>query len=58
MTPIEALKLALSKEESAIEMYGKLAEEHPAIKELLLALLNEEEKHKRLINQRISELQK
>ena len=58
MTPVEALRFALSKEELAIEAYTKLAAEHPAIRELLLLLLNEEEKHKRLIRQKIVELEK
>jgi rubrerythrin len=56
MTAGEALKLALSKEVSAIKIYGKLAIEHPAISELLTTLMNEEEKHKKLIEQKIAEM--
>ncbi len=58
MTPIEALRFAMSKEELAIETYRKLADEHPEIRELLLLLLNEEEKHKKLISQKIVELER
>jgi len=56
MTPVEALKLALAKEKEAIEMYGKFSIEHPAIKDLLLELQNEEYKHKQLIEKKIAEL--
>lgn len=56
MTPVEALKLALSKEEASIKLYRKLTIEHSAIKDLLLSLLNEEEKHKLLIEKKISEI--
>ncbi|NQT23374.1 MAG: hypothetical protein HQ579_08085 [Candidatus Omnitrophica bacterium] len=58
MGPVEALKLALSKEEEAIDIYGKLSIEHPAIKELLVELRNEEYKHKQLIEKKIVELTK
>lgn len=56
MTPVEALKLALSKEQSAIDLYERLSRKHTAIKELLLFLLNQEEKHKKLIQDKIQEL--
>lgn len=56
MNPVEALELALSKEEAAISLYKKLALEHSVIKELLEGLLNEEEKHKQIIERKISEL--
>ena len=58
MTPVEALRFALQQEELAIDTYAKLSDEHPAIRELLLLLRNEEEKHKRLISQKIVELEK
>lgn len=58
MTPVEALELALNKEKASIELYAKLANQHPAIKELLFTLLNEEEKHKKLIEARIAEITK
>ena len=47
MSPVEALKLALSKEEAAIELYKKLALKHAGIRELLTFLENEEYKHKK-----------
>jgi len=53
MTPVEALELALKKETAAIELYRRLSLEHNQIKELLLLLLNEEEKHKKLIQEKI-----
>ena len=53
MTSVEALKLAVSKEDGAIRLYKKLAVEHPGIKDLLDSLLLEEEKHKKLIEERI-----
>jgi len=56
MTPMEALKLALSKEEQSIDLYRDLSVKHPAIKELLIFLINEEMKHKKLIEQEMSKL--
>jgi rubrerythrin len=56
MTPIEALQLALTKEQNAIDLYERLSQDHKAIQELLLFLLNEEEKHKKLIQDKITEL--
>lgn len=56
MTPVEALQLALTKEQNAIDFYDRLSEDHKAISELLLFLLNEEEKHKKLIQEKIVEL--
>lgn len=56
MTTVEALKLALSKEETSIELYQKLIGEHPNLKDLLYFLLTEEQKHKKLIEEKINEL--
>ena len=56
MTPVEALKMALSKEEAAIELYRKMSVEHPAIKDLLISLMNEEYRHKKMIEEKLSEL--
>lgn len=56
MTPIEALNLALSKETKSIELYRTLADQHSAIKDLLILLMNEEEKHAKLIKEKIVEL--
>jgi len=56
MTPVEALQLAITKEQNAIDLYERLSRQHPVIKELLLVLLNEEEKHKKLLQDKIQEL--
>jgi rubrerythrin len=56
MTPIEALKLALEKEKASIALYTKLSAQHKAIKDLLIFLINEEMKHKKLIEDKMSEL--
>jgi rubrerythrin len=58
MGPIEALKLALSKEIEAMDLYNRLSAEAPAAKEIFLFLVGEEQKHKRLIEQKISEMTK
>lgn len=52
----EALDLALKKEEASIALYEKLANEHKEIRSFLLDLLNEEYKHKKLIQEKIREL--
>ena len=56
MGPVDALKLALNKEKGSIELYNKLNLEHPVLKELFLFLINEEEKHKQLIEKKIQEI--
>ena len=56
MTPVEALEIALSQEEDAIKLYSKLAAEHPALQDILYFLLNEEEKHKKLIRTKMAEI--
>lgn len=56
MTIVEALKLTLSKEEASIRLYQQLIREHPNLKDLLYSLLTEEQKHKKLIEGKISEL--
>jgi rubrerythrin len=58
MTEIEALKLALSREQGAVEAYKKLLVEHPVLKDLFYLLLNEEEKHVAMIEKKIAELYK
>lgn len=58
MIPVEALKLALSKETASIQLYNKLNLEHPGLSELFLSLINEEEKHKKMIEQKIYEITK
>ncbi len=58
MLPVEALKLALEKEKEAQELYQRLAAEHPVAREMFLSLVVEEEKHAKLIEERIYELTK
>lgn len=56
MVPVEALKLALSQESEAIGSYQKLLSEHPSLKDTFYFLIGEEQKHKKLIEQKIIEL--
>ncbi len=56
MIEIEVLKTALSKEEAAIKAYQEMLIEHPKLNELLDYLISEEQKHKKLIEKKISEL--
>ncbi|MFA5038813.1 MAG: hypothetical protein WC732_03945 [Candidatus Omnitrophota bacterium] len=58
MLAIEALQLALKKEEASITLYQKLANTYKEIQPLLSDLLNEEYKHKKLIEEKIRELTK
>lgn len=58
MSPVEALQLALSKENSSIKLYNKLAVEHSEIRGLLNSLVIEEEKHKKSIERKIYEITK
>lgn len=56
MTDAEALKLALSKEENSIRLYKKMLARYSNLKDLLSSLLTEEQKHKKLIEERIVSL--
>ncbi len=58
MTSVEALKLALEKEKNSIKLYQGLSRAHPAIKELLEFLIIEEQKHEKLIKEKIAEVTK
>ncbi len=58
MTPVEALKLALAKENTSITLYTDLSNKLPEIRELVLFLLNEEQKHKKMIEEKIVEVTK
>ena len=58
MIPVEALEIALVKENASIKLYRKLAAEHKVIEDLLMSLVNEEEKHLKMIKERIYELTK
>jgi rubrerythrin len=56
MTAVEALELAMTKEQNAIDLYERMAEKYPEIRELLLSLVIEEQKHKKLIQDKIVEI--
>lgn len=58
MTEMEALKLALSKEQKAVKMYQELLADNPGLKDLFYFLLNEEEKHAAMIEKKIAALYK
>lgn len=58
MGPVEALELALKKEIEAKNMYEKFSAEFPTAKEVFFFLMGEEEKHAKLIENRIIELRK
>ena len=58
MIEMEALKLALLKEQNAVESYKELLVRHPALKDLFYLLLNEEQKHVMMIEKKIAELYK
>lgn len=53
MIPVEALEFALSK-----EVYQRLYNDHPQLKDVFLFLMGEEQKHKQLIEKKIYELTK
>jgi rubrerythrin len=55
MGPVEALKIAMAKEKASIDLYNKLSIEHSSLKELFTFLINEEQKHKKLIEDKIAE---
>jgi rubrerythrin len=54
--PVEALKLALGMEMDAVEFYKRMAGEHGAAKDIFQFLLNEENKHRQIIEKKIQEL--
>lgn len=56
MIDLEALKIALSRENDSIAIYQRMLADHPSLKELLSFLLTEEEKHKVLVEKKIREL--
>jgi len=58
MGPVEALKLALSKEIEAAKMYKEFSQDYPAAKETFLFLMNQEENHEQMIQKKIQELTK
>lgn len=56
MIPVEALKLALLKEVASIKFYDGLYQRHTQLKDILLFLITEEQKHRELIEKKIREL--
>lgn len=58
MTTAEVLRIALSREEDAIKLYSKLSNQHSEIRDLLMQLVTEEQKHKKLIEKKMAELKK
>ncbi len=54
--PVEALKIALAKEIEAAAMYAELARDHKVASDVFLFLVNEETKHRQLIEKKIAEL--
>jgi len=58
MGPVEALRLAMSKEEEAMRIYDKLSVEYPSVKNIFIFLSGEEQKHKNLLKKKIAELTK
>ena len=57
MVDTEVLYMALSKEEDAIKTYQGMLTGHPGLAELLSFLINEEEKHRALIKNKIAQLE-
>ena len=58
MGPIEALQMAKSLEEKSISLYQDFILKFPVARDVFEFLLTEEEKHKKLIENKIVELQK
>lgn len=56
MGPVEALQLALRKEQEAIELYQGLRTKFPEIKDTLDFLITEEFKHHKLLEETIRKL--
>ncbi len=56
MGPVEALKLALIKENETLELYQKLAKTSHTARETFVFLIEQEEKHRKIIEDKIYEL--
>lgn len=56
MGPVEALKIALKKEESSIKLYQRMYLRYPELKELVSFLINQEEKHKQMVEKAITKI--
>lgn len=58
MGPIEALELARTKEIETLELYREFSKEDSVARDIFLFLMDEEQKHKALIEKKIRELTK
>lgn len=56
MGPVEALEVALRKEESSIEFYKNMQMRYTELKELFDFLVNEEYKHQKMIKEKIQQM--
>ena len=55
MGPVEALEKALALENEAIKLYQKMSLQFPELRETFDFLINEEYKHKNLLEKKIQE---
>lgn len=58
MTYLEALEMALTKENSSIKLYTEFGMKYPTLRDLFSSLADEERKHLKMIEKKISELMK
>ncbi len=58
MGPVEALELALEKEIAAKNLYDNFSVKYPETKDIFIFLMNEEDKHRQLIEKKIVELKR
>ena len=56
MTDVEVLWIARGEEEKAIELYQGMLAAHPNLQEMLLTLIAAEQYHKKVIEEKISDL--
>jgi len=56
MGPVEALNIVLKKEEASIKLYQRMYLRYPELKELVSFLINQEEKHKKMVEKAISKI--
>ncbi len=54
MTSVEALKIALEIENNGIKLYTEMESKLPEISEILLFLITQEQKHKKMIEEKIA----
>ena len=58
MGPIDALTIALNKEQASIKLYDDLCSSHSDLRELCSFLITEEQKHKQMIEKKIQGMTK